>query len=107
MVPGASSHILVEKANRVSQSLVFHKARLFNESPCSWCLESEDGGEMSRNNRRRWIAPWKNSLVKPEIYHACGRVVGRSFLLGECFTKPGFLTNLLAVGVWKVKMGAR
>ncbi len=38
---------------------------------------------MSRNNRRRWIAPWKNSLVKPEIYHACGRVVGQSFLLGE------------------------
>ncbi len=38
---------------------------------------------MSRNNRRRWIAPWKNSLVKPEIYHTCGRVVGRSFLLGE------------------------
>ena len=62
---------------------LFQEARLFNESPCSWCLESEDGGEMSRNNRRRWIAPWKNSLVKPEIYHACGRVVGRSFLLGE------------------------
>ena len=41
------------------------------------------GGEMSRNNRRRWIAPWKNSLVKPEIYHTCGRVVGWSFLLGE------------------------
>ncbi len=38
---------------------------------------------MSRNNRRRWIAPWKNSLVKPEIYHACGRVVGRGYLLGE------------------------
>ena len=60
---------------------IFQEARLFNESPCSWCLESEDGGEMSRNNRRRWIAPY--------------------------FTKPGFLTNLLAVGVWKVKMGAR
>jgi REP element-mobilizing transposase RayT len=38
---------------------------------------------MSRNNRRRWIAPWKNSTSKPEIYHACGRVVGRSFLLGD------------------------
>jgi hypothetical protein len=38
---------------------------------------------MSRNNRRRWIAPWKNSGSKPEIYHAVGRVVGRVFLLGE------------------------
>ena len=38
---------------------------------------------MSRNNRRRWIAPWKNSASKPEIYHTCGRVVGRGFLLGE------------------------
>ena len=38
---------------------------------------------MSRNNRRRWIAPWKNSVVKPEIYHTLGRVVGRGFLLGE------------------------
>jgi putative transposase len=38
---------------------------------------------MSRNNRRRWIAPWKNSVEKPEIYHAVGRVVGRGFLLGE------------------------
>ncbi len=37
----------------------------------------------SRNNRRRWIAPWKNSLEKPEIYHAIGRIVGRGFLLGE------------------------
>jgi putative transposase len=38
---------------------------------------------MSRNNRRRWIAPWKNSGSKPEIYHAVGRIVGRGFLLGE------------------------
>jgi REP element-mobilizing transposase RayT len=38
---------------------------------------------MSRNNRRRWIAPWKNSVEKPEIYHAIGRIVGRTFLLGE------------------------
>jgi putative transposase len=38
---------------------------------------------MSRNNRRRWIAPWKNSTLKPELYHTCGRVVGRSFLLGD------------------------
>ena len=37
----------------------------------------------NRNNRRRWIAPWKNSGSKPEIYHACGRIVGRAFLLGE------------------------
>jgi putative transposase len=38
---------------------------------------------MSRNNRVRWIAPWKNSAEKPEIYHAIGRIVGRAFLLGE------------------------
>ena len=38
---------------------------------------------MSRNNRRRWIAPWKNSTTKPEIYHTLGRIVGRSFLLGD------------------------
>ena len=38
---------------------------------------------MSRNNRRRWIAPWKNSAEKPEVYHAVGRVVGRGFLLWE------------------------
>jgi REP element-mobilizing transposase RayT len=43
----------------------------------------KNGGEMSRNNRRRWIAPWKNSVEKPEIYHAIGRIVGRTFLLGE------------------------
>ena len=33
------------------------------------------------NNRKRWIAPWKNSAVKPEIYHVVSRVVGRSFVL--------------------------
>ena len=38
---------------------------------------------MSRNNRRRWIAPWKNSATKPEIYHTLGRIVGRSYLLGD------------------------
>jgi putative transposase len=36
---------------------------------------------MSTNNRKRWIAPWKNSATKPEIYHAFSRIVGRAYLL--------------------------
>lgn len=31
--------------------------------------------------RPRWIVPWKNSLVKPAIYHCIGRVCQRQFLL--------------------------
>ncbi|MEX1049238.1 MAG: transposase, partial [Akkermansiaceae bacterium] len=29
----------------------------------------------------RWIAPWKNSATKPEIYHAVSRIVGRNFVV--------------------------
>ncbi len=36
---------------------------------------------MSMNNRRRWIAPWKNSATKPEVYHVVSRIVGRNFVL--------------------------
>ncbi len=36
---------------------------------------------MSANNRRRWVAPWKDSATKPAIYHCVSRVVGRGFLL--------------------------
>ena len=36
---------------------------------------------MSVNNRRRWIAPWKDSATKPAIYHCISRVVGRDFVL--------------------------
>ncbi len=36
---------------------------------------------MSSNNRKRWIAPWKDSLTKPAIYHCISRVVGRDFVL--------------------------
>ncbi len=33
------------------------------------------------NNRKRWIAPWKNSQSKPEIYHVVSRVNGRFLVL--------------------------
>ncbi len=36
---------------------------------------------MSSNNRKRWIAPWKDSRTKPAIYHCISRVVGRDFVL--------------------------
>ncbi len=35
-------------------------------------------GWQSRGMRRsRWLAPWKNSLEKPAIYHCISRVVDR------------------------------
>jgi len=33
--------------------------------------------------RARFLAPWKDSLVKPVIYHLVARVVGRAYLLGD------------------------
>ena len=36
---------------------------------------------MSVNNRKRWIAPWRNSAAKASIYHCVSRIVGRGFLL--------------------------
>ncbi len=33
--------------------------------------------------RSRWLAPWKNSLVKPAIYHCISRVVDRQFVFGD------------------------
>ena len=33
--------------------------------------------------RARWLAPWKDSLVKPAIYHCISRVVDRRFVLGD------------------------
>jgi REP element-mobilizing transposase RayT len=33
--------------------------------------------------RSRWLAPWKDSLVKPAIYHCISRVVDRRFVFGE------------------------
>jgi REP element-mobilizing transposase RayT len=32
--------------------------------------------------RSRWLAPWKDSLEKPAIYHCVSRVVDRRFVLG-------------------------
>lgn len=32
--------------------------------------------------RARWLAPWKDSLVKPAIYHCISRVVDRRFVFG-------------------------
>jgi putative transposase len=36
---------------------------------------------MNMNNRKRWVAPWKDSATKPAIYHCISRVVGRDFVL--------------------------
>ena len=33
--------------------------------------------------RARWIAPWKDSEVKPAIYHCISRVVERQFVFGD------------------------
>ena len=33
--------------------------------------------------RRRWLAPWKDSRVKPAIYHCLSRVVERRFAFGD------------------------
>ncbi len=33
--------------------------------------------------RSRWLAAWKDSLVKPAIYHCISRVVDRRFVLGD------------------------
>ena len=33
--------------------------------------------------RARWLAPWKNSRVKPVIYHCVSRVVERRFAFGD------------------------
>jgi hypothetical protein len=38
---------------------------------------------MSFSNRVRWIAPWKGSATKPEIYHVVSRIVGRQWVLEE------------------------
>ena len=35
----------------------------------------------SRNTRKRFVAPWKDSLTKPAIYHCVSRVVDRRFVL--------------------------
>ncbi len=35
---------------------------------------------MSTNNRKRWLAPWKDSATKPAIYHCISRVVDRRFV---------------------------
>ena len=35
---------------------------------------------MSTNNRKRWLAPWKDSAAKPAIYHCISRVVDRRFV---------------------------
>ncbi|MEX1115568.1 MAG: transposase, partial [Akkermansiaceae bacterium] len=36
---------------------------------------------MNMNNRKRWIAPWRNSKSRPAIYHCISRVVGLDFVL--------------------------
>jgi putative transposase len=34
-------------------------------------------------SRKRWLSPWKDSLVKPAIYHCISRVVDRRFVLED------------------------
>jgi hypothetical protein len=38
---------------------------------------------MSFSNRSRWIAPWKGSAEKPEIYHLVSRIVDRRWVLED------------------------
>ena len=33
--------------------------------------------------KARWLAPWKDSRVKPVIYHCVSRVVERRFAFGD------------------------
>jgi hypothetical protein len=33
--------------------------------------------------RSRWLAPWKDSLVKLVVYHCVSRVVDRRFVFGD------------------------
>ena len=33
--------------------------------------------------RARWLAPWKDSVVKPSIYHCISRVVDRRMVFGD------------------------
>ncbi len=46
------------------------------------CLGSL-GGWFRAMRRSRWLAPWKDSLEKPAIYHCISRVVDRRFVLGD------------------------
>jgi len=41
------------------------------------------GMRKGMNNRRRWLAPWKDSRTKPTIYHCVSRVVDRRFVLEQ------------------------
>ena len=54
---------------------------LTENSLASRILSGNHPSIMSRNNRKRWIAPWKDSRTKPTIYHCLSRVVGRGFVL--------------------------
>ena len=38
---------------------------------------------VGRMKRARWLAPWKDSAIKPAIYHCISRVVDRRFVLGD------------------------
>jgi REP element-mobilizing transposase RayT len=42
-------------------------------------MEGQGGGM----RRARWLAPWKESLEKPAIYHCISRVVDRRFVFGD------------------------
>ncbi|MFK7852304.1 MAG: hypothetical protein AB8D78_15110, partial [Akkermansiaceae bacterium] len=42
-----------------------------------------EGGMAVKNTRKRFLAPWKGSELKPAIYHCMSRVVNRDFVFGD------------------------
>jgi putative transposase len=40
-------------------------------------------GRLACMRRARWLAPWKDSVEKPAVYHCVSRVVDRRFVFGD------------------------
>ena len=45
--------------------------------------DGEDRESRKRSKGQRWLAPWKDSVERPVIYHCVTRVVERRFALGQ------------------------
>ena len=43
------------------------------------CTTGGGNGNGKSRKGRRWLAPWKDSVVRPVIYHCVTRVVDRRF----------------------------
>ena len=55
-----------------------------NRSPVNPTVNPNSSVNRRTNrNRRRWLAPWKDSAVKPAIYHCISRIVDRRFVLKD------------------------